>query len=115
MKFLAKIFLVIAANAGAIWAAATYVPGFHFSGSTIELLELALILMALNLILKPIVKLLLGPIIVLTLGIGLIVVNALMLYILDIFSKSITIETIPALVYGTLIVSVINFIVHLAT
>ena len=71
--------------------------------------------MALNLILKPIVKLLLGPLIVITLGIGLVVVNALMLYILDILSKSLTIENIPALIYGTLIISVINYVAHLAT
>lgn len=115
MKFIIKIILILAANALGIWAASLYVPGFHFSGNYVQLAELAAALALLNLILKPIVKLLLGPLIIITLGLGLVVVNAIMLYALDVFSKNLTIESIPALVYGTLIIGAVNFVVHLIT
>ena len=114
MKWLAKIVVIVVANALGLWAAATYIPGFNFSGGLTELAILALILTALNALLRPILKLILGPIIVLTLGIGIIIVNAAMLYILDIFSKSLTIENIPALVESTLLIGLINFIFGLA-
>jgi putative membrane protein len=115
MKFLAKLIVIIAANALGIWAATAYIPGFGFSGDFKQLVELAVILTALNYFLKPILKLILGPIIVLTLGIGVILVNAVILYILDIFSKNLTIENIPALIYSTILMGLINFVFHLAT
>ena len=63
----------------------------------------------------------LGPVIILTLGLGVIIVNAIILFILPIIADhidflhgSITIQTIPALFFATLVVSIINFIIHLA-
>ena len=54
-------------------------------------------------------------------GLGLIIVNALILYLLpivadhiDFLHGSIIIQNIPALLFTTIIVSVINFIIHLA-
>lgn len=115
MRWLAKIILIIAANAAAIWAAKEYIPGISFEGALQELAIAAVILMLLNSILKPILQLILGPIIVLTLGLGLILVNALVIYILDLLSQSLTIEGIPALIYATILISIVNFVVHLAT
>lgn len=115
MKFLAKIVVAVAVNAFALVAADAYIPGFVLSGDFKQLLTIAAILTALNFFLKPVLKLVLGPVIVLTLGLGLIVVNALILYLLDILSKNLTIQTIPALIYGGLLIGVVNFITHLAT
>ena len=115
MKFLAKIIVTIAVNAFALWAAANYIPGFTITADFKGFLVLALILSALNYFLKPIITLILGPVIVLTLGLGIFLVNALMLFILDKLSTNITIDNVPALIYGTLLVSLINFILHLAT
>lgn len=115
MKFLAKIVIAMAVNALALLAAQTYIPGFVLQGDLKQILVIAAILTALNFFVKPILKLVLGPIIVLTLGLGLVIVNAIILYILDILSKNLTIQTIPALVYGGLMVGIINFIFHLAT
>lgn len=115
MKFLAKIILVVAANAAAIWAATQYIEGVRFDGSLRELAAAAAILTALNFVVKPILKLILGPIIVLTLGLGLILVNALVIYALDLLSRNLTVEGIPALFYATILISAVNFIVHLAT
>ena len=115
MKWLAKIIVAVIANAVALLSAAAYIPGFRLEGDLKQVAGIALILTILNFILKPILKLVLGPIIILTLGLGLIIVNALILYVLDIISKNLTIETIPALVYATILVGVVNFVFHLAT
>ena len=60
-------------------------------------------------------------IIILTLGIGLLIVNGVILYLLpivvnyiDFLRGSIIIQDIPALVYATLILTAVNFIVHIA-
>ncbi len=115
MKLAAKILVAVIANIVGLLAAGYFVTGFNLNITYQDLLILAAILTALNLVLKPILKLFLGPIIILTLGIGLILINIVILYILDIFSKNLTIETIPALIYSSLIIGFINFIFHLAT
>jgi putative membrane protein len=120
MHWLLKICLIITGNAFALWLANLWVPGFVVTTSIPKLILLAFILALLNFILKPILKLIFGPIIILTLGLGLIIVNAAILLMvqyfgnsLDILSGSLSIQSIPALVYSTLIVSAVNFIVHI--
>ncbi len=115
MKSLAKIIIAIAVNAIALRVAEAYVPGFVLQGNLKQILTMATILTALNFFVKPILKLVLGPIIVLTLGLGIIIVNAIILFILDKLSTGLNIQTIPALVMSALIMGVANFIFHLAT
>ena len=122
MHWLARIALIVAGNALALWLANQYVPGFVLHASLLELAIVAFILALLNFFLKPLLTLILGPVIVLTLGLGTIVVNTIIIYLLSIVANyidklqgSITIETIPALIFATLIVSAINFLIHLAT
>jgi len=123
MRWLIRIVLTIAGNALALWLANRYVPGFVLNTTNwTQLALLALVLALLNGLLKPILTLVLGPIIILTLGIALIIVNAIILYLLpiatnyiDILHGSISISGIPALIYATLIVSIINFAVHAGT
>ena len=121
MHWLARVALAIAGNALALWIANLYVPGFILTPHWGAIILIALILSLLNFILKPALTLLFGPIIILTLGIALIIVNMIILYILviiaahiDLLSGSIIIQTIPALFLATLVISVINFIIHLA-
>lgn len=121
MHWLAKVALVIVGNAFALWLANTYVPGFVLNATWLQLAVIALVLALLNFILKPILTLVLGPVIVLTLGLGVLIVNAIILYLLpvianhlDMLKGSITIQTIPALVIATIIVSAVNFVIHLA-
>ncbi|MEK7195606.1 MAG: phage holin family protein [Patescibacteria group bacterium] len=114
MRWLAKIITAIAINMVALWATTAYVTGFKIEDGFREVAIIAVILTALNFILKPVLKLVLGPIIVLTLGLGIILVNAVVLYILDITSQNLTIENVPSLLYGTLIIGTINLIFHMA-
>lgn len=120
MHWLLKVLIIILGNALALWLANHFVPGFALSANILQLIVIGLILALLNAVLKPVLTLALGPIIVLTLGLGLIVVNAVILEVLSILANhldflqgSITIQSIPALIFATLIISVVNFVIHL--
>jgi putative membrane protein len=124
MHWLFKLIFIVAGNAFALWVANKYVPGFVLSAPIFGLVMLGLVLAILNFLLKPILTLALGPIIIITLGLGLIIVNAIILWLaaylsrlpqLDFIHGSITIQTIPALLFATLIISIINFVIHIVT
>jgi putative membrane protein len=115
MRFLAKIVIAIIVNGAALLAAAYWLPGFTLKNDFLSVAWIALALTALNYTLKPVLKLFLGPIIVLTLGLGLILVNAIILYILDIFSPDLTIQGVLTLIYAALVIGAVNFFFHLAT
>jgi len=115
MKFAAKFIVAIVANAAGLLAAGYFVNGFNIETNPQNLAVLAIVLTVLNLFLKPFLKLLLGPVIILTFGLGLILVNMTVLYILDMLSKSLTIENISALVYSSIIIGLVNFVFHMAT
>ena len=112
MKLFLKFILHILANALGLYLSARYVPGFHFSGDIVQFLLLALILTILNFALKPFLKIVFSPLIILTLGLGLLLVNALILYLLDFFSANLTITGVSALFFSSIVVSVVNFIFH---
>ena len=121
MHWLARLVIIVGGNALALWIADMYVPGFVLANNWLVIIGIAVVLAVLNFLLKPILTLVLGPIIVLTLGLGVIIVNALILWLLpfianhiDFLRGSITIQTIPALFFATLIVSAVNFVIHVA-
>lgn len=115
INLIIKILFLFLSNLAAIWTAAYFVVGFSVSSNLGGLIEIAAILTALNLLIKPIIKLILSPIIIITLGLGIILVNGSILYILDFFSDNITITGLAPLLYATLIISIVNFIIHLFT
>jgi putative membrane protein len=121
MHWFARLIIIVGGNALALWIADVYVPGFVINGGAIAIVLIAIVLAILNFFLKPILTLILGPIIILTLGLGVLIVNAIILYILPIIADhidflhgSIIIQNIPALFFATLIVSIINFVIHVA-
>ncbi len=121
MHWFARLVIVVGGNALALWIAYLYVPGFVLSTNWITLILIALVLAVLNFLLKPILTFVLGPVIILTLGLGVLIVNGIILYLLpiiadhvDILRGSIIIQNIPALFFATLVISIINFIIHLA-
>jgi len=115
MKRIAKILVAIAINAVVLYLAAKFIDGFHVSANPLDVLIVAFVLAILNLLAKPILKLILSPVIILTLGLGLIIVNAVILYILDFLMGQLTIDSIVALLIAAVFVSVGNFVYHLAT
>jgi putative membrane protein len=128
MHWLFKLIIVTAGNAFALWlanwASVRYFPGFTLSTPILGLIIIALVLTILNFILKPVLTLVLGPIIIITLGLGLILVNAIVIWVLaylsnlpqlDFIHGSITITSIPALLFATIIISIVNFVIHIVT
>ncbi len=120
MHWLGKIIIIVAGNALGLWLASLWIPGFVLVAAISQLALIALLLAILNAVLKPILTLIFGPIIILTLGLGVIVVNAAILLMLqflsnnlDILRGTISIESVPALIYATLLLGVINFVIHL--
>ena len=111
MHWLGRIVVHIITNAVALLAAENFIPGISFVGNFQKLLIAAAIFTALNMFLKPIVKTFLGPFIVLPFGLFIIVVNALMLYLLDLWSPELTIEGYIPLLLATLLIGVLNTLV----
>ncbi len=119
MHWIAKVALTILGNAFALWLANAFIPGFVVNATIGQLLLIALVLAFLNWFLKPLLTLVFGPIIILTLGIGILIVNAVILLLLpilvdhiDFLHQSINIQSVLALILSTVLVSVVNLIVH---
>lgn len=115
MKFIARLIVMVIANGVALLIASRFVPGFIIVTEPLRNLAIiAVILTVLNFFVKPVLKLFLGPFIVLTLGLALIAVNVLVLALLDFLSGDLTIQTIHALVFASLIIGVVNTLFHIA-
>lgn len=114
MKFISRFLFSLFSNLIAFIIAKTYIAGFLVTGELKQLLVVVAIFTAINTLVRPIFKLILGPIIILTFGLGIFLVNALMLYLLDYFSENVTIQGIEPLAYATLIISIVNLIVSIS-
>lgn len=115
MRLTFHIVSAVIMNALALWITSLTLPNFYLNPKPVEILGVALIFTALNFLVRPILKFMLMPFIILTLGLGLLAVNAFMLYLLDLLSKDLSIQGVLTLVYATLIVGAVNFIFHLFT
>lgn len=102
-------------NGVALLAAGYMVNGFDLNLSTgwEAFASLVGVLTFLSLVIKPLLRLLLGPIIILTLGLFNLVITGGILYVVDKYAQNLTITGLSALVAGTLIITIINIIIHL--
>ncbi len=110
-RLFARLIFSFFSNLIALLVAVYFVDGFKIVPNSIDFAIVAGIFTLINIFIKPIFKLILSPIIIITLGLGIILVNALMLFILDIISLDITITGIMSLIYATLIISLINILI----
>lgn len=109
---LARFVFGLFSNALALWLAAYVVSGFFLQPTIATYIEVTIVFTLLNLFIRPFLKLLLSPLILITLGLGIIVVNALVLFMLDWALSSITIAGLVPLIYATLIIGAVNLILH---
>lgn len=114
MKLIGGFIFHVFANVIAILAANNFVSGFNFNGAFVELVIAATILTTINTFVRPVLKLFFGPLIALTFGLFTIVINALALYLLDIWSAQLTIQGYEALFWSTLLFSAVNLVLNLA-
>lgn len=108
------LILRIAVYAAAVWAAVRIVDGLSFEGGLVALLFVALILAAVNTVVKPIVKLFSLPLVILTLGLFLLIVNAAMfglaIWIAGEVGLGISSTGFAATFLGALIVSLVTWV-----
>lgn len=98
-------------NTVGLIVASRVLPDFILASDFSSIATLAFLLMLGNAIIRPIVKLFLHIFIILSLGLFTIIINAAILAAIDFFSVSLTITSIPTLLYATLIISITNLIV----
>ena len=113
IKFILRILAPLAANGAALYAADKYIEGVEIAGGWEELAVMAAALTLINFLARPALKLILGPIIVITLGLGLLLVNAGVIVILDYLFTGVTITGILPLVYTTLFTTAANFLARI--
>lgn len=114
MRFFSRIVFSFFSNFLALFLAAEYVAGFSIAGGLSGLLGVTLVFAAINVFIRPFFKFVFSPVIILTLGLGIIVVNAGMLWLLDFFSEQVTIQGLEALLFATLLISAIHFIINIS-
>lgn len=102
-------------NGLGLYIASQYVPGFNVPIDLEGLLLAALILTAINIFVRPVIRLVLSPFIFLTLGLASILVNLATLYLLDYLLPSVTISGLVPLLIATLVLGAINFVIHITT
>lgn len=110
MNFLGKGVILALINMLAFYLAGIFVPGFSSPAALSSLAVISLIFTALNLILKPIIKLLLLPIAWITFGLSALAINAVFLLVLDNLREDVIINGLVPLVLGTLFISLVNLL-----
>lgn len=113
MKWILHALGAVLANGAGLYVASRFVPGVDLTSDLKGIAFITLVLTGLNIVVKPILKLILGPVIILTLGLGLIAVNALVIFILDMLSQGLMIQGTVALLLATLVIGAANFVFHL--
>jgi putative membrane protein len=112
LYFLLRFLVAVGGNALGLALAKRWIAGFTLQGGGRTLLVAALVFTLLNYTVKPIAKFFLSPLIVFTLGAALLAINAGMLLLLDFASDGITIEGTRALLFSTLLISLVHVILH---
>ena len=106
MKLVGR-FLVIAL---AVWLVAAYVPGVTVQEGVSSYFWIALLFAAVNLLVKPVLKLLSFPLLLLTLGLFLVVINAAMFGLTAWLTDRLAVDGIAPAVIGSLVISVVTWI-----
>lgn len=111
MKLVPRLIFTYFSNLVALLAAANFIPGFEVSADFIRFLIASGIFTLINIFIKPVFTTILSPFILLSFGLLSLIINAGMLYLLDLWSENVTITTIESLIYGTLLISFINLLI----
>jgi putative membrane protein len=112
MKWLGHLIFSYFSYLLALILAGNFIAGFTITSNFTDLLIAAGTFTLINWLLRPLIKALLSPIIFLTLGLFTLVINAGMLYLLDILSLNVTLSGTEPLIYGTLLITGVNIVLH---
>ena len=101
---LRKLVLYLLANIGGLWFAIRFVPQVDFEGPIQYFIIAGVILGLLNAILRPILNLSIFPIRIITFGLSSFLINAFMVFAVDVIFQDLVIIGINALLITTTVV-----------
>jgi len=105
-----KIVVKIVVMALALMGLPKFIPGIHVTGFYYALVA-AVVIGAVNLLIKPLISLITLPVNMFTLGIFGLLVNGGLLWLVALYVPSFTISTFTAAFLGALVLAVIHWIV----
>ena len=106
MRLLAKLAVI----AAAVWIVAAQVPGVQVQQGVTSYLLIAVIFAAVNVVVKPVLKLLALPLLLVTLGLFLIVINAAMLGLTAAFTDRLQLDGFVPAVVAALVISTVTWV-----
>ena len=109
-----RLVVTWAFNVVALFVASWLLSGISYGDQWWTLLIAGVVFTIVNMIVKPILTILSIPFIVVTLGLFYFLINILMLYLTDWIVSDFEIDTFWWAVLGAIIVSIVNWILHLA-
>jgi putative membrane protein len=107
-----RIFVTWLFNVIALFVASWLLSGIDYGDSEWALVLAALVFSLANIYVRPVIRILAFPLIVVTLGIALFLINLLMLYLTDWIVDDFEIETFWWGVLATIIVWIVNGVLH---
>lgn len=106
MRLLSKLAVI----AAAVWLVAAYVPGVEVQQGWTSYLLIAVIFAAVNVVVKPVLKLLALPLLLVTLGLFLIVINAAMVGLTAALTERLQIDGFVPAVVASLVISAVTWV-----
>jgi len=113
--WLSGFILTLFGNTLALLLAAYFDRSFIVTATAEALIPLAFTLTLINIFIRPLIKLVFSPIQFITFGLSALIINIGIIYLVDIYSQSLTINGPVALVLGTHIVGLTNIAIYYAS
>ena len=110
VKFLLKIVGSSVLNGAALYGLAWFFSGFSVTGGWRSFVLGGVVLMLINLILRPILRIVSFPLILLTFGLFNVVIHVIILIVANYFLTELSITGISPLFWGALVIGIINSI-----
>ncbi|HSH04004.1 MAG TPA: phage holin family protein [Anaerolineae bacterium] len=113
-----NLFIRLAINAAALWAAIQLIPGFNYEGSVGTLFLIALIFGVVNAIVRPLLLLMTCPLIILTLGLFILVINTILMSLTvwlagpNVFNLGLYSDGFGTTFLGALVVSIVSSLLN---
>ena len=106
MRLIARFLVIVVA----FWLVAAFVPGIDIREDWISYVVIAAIFAAINVVVKPLLKLMSFPLLLLTLGLFLIVVNAALFGLTALLTARLEVDGIGPAVIASLVISAVTWV-----
>lgn len=106
MRLIARFLVIVVA----FWLVAAFVPGVTVQEGIASYVVIAAIFAAINLVVKPVLKLLSFPLLLLTLGLFLVVINAALFGLTAWLTDRLDVDGIAPAVLASLVISAVTWI-----